>query len=84
LAHVATRGDGAFDLILLDLRLPDMRDLSLLGTLKQLQPDASIVLMTAFGSDDIVERAISLGVDAILSKPFELGTLVDAVYGIRP
>jgi CheY-like chemotaxis protein len=74
----------AFDIILLDLRLPDMRDLSLMGTLRQLQPDASIILMTAFGTDEIIERAVALGVEAVLNKPFELGTLVDAVYGVSP
>jgi len=90
---VAQAGDAAsalrhvtrpqpFDVILLDLRLPDMRDLSLLATLRQLHPQASIILMTAFGSDEIVERAIALGAVAVLNKPFELGTLVDAVYGV--
>ena len=71
-----------FDVIVLDLRLPDMRDLSLLATIRQLQPDASIVLMTAFGSDEIVERAIALGAQSVLNKPFELGDLIDAVYGV--
>jgi two-component system, NtrC family, response regulator AtoC len=82
LRHI-TSDPFAFDVILLDLRLPDMRDLSLMGTLRQLQPEASIVLMTAYGTDEIVERAIALGVEAVLNKPFELGTLVDAVYGVR-
>jgi len=81
LRHI-TAGPPGFDVVLLDLRLPDMRDLSLMGTLRQLQPDASVVLMTAFGSDEVVERAIALGAATILSKPFELGTLVDAVYGV--
>lgn len=71
-----------FDVIVLDLRLPDMKDLSLLATLRQLQPNASIVLMTAFGTDEVVDRAIALGVCSILYKPFELGRLVDAVYGV--
>ena len=71
-----------FDVILLDLLLPDMRDLSLMGTLRQLQPDASIILMTAYSTDDIVARAIALGGKGVLDKPFELGTLVDAGYGI--
>ena len=61
-----------------------MRDLSLLATLRQLHPGTSIILMTAFGSDEVVERAIALGVDAVLNKPFELGTLVDAVYRAVP
>jgi CheY-like chemotaxis protein len=77
-------GPLPFDVVLLDLRLPDMRDLSLLGTIRQLSPDASIVLMTAFGTDEVLERAIALGAETVLNKPFELGTLVDAVYGVSP
>jgi CheY-like chemotaxis protein len=77
-----TIGPLEFDVIVLDLRLPDMRDLSLMATIRQLQPDASIVLMTAFGTDEVVERAIGLGAQAVLNKPFELGSLVDAVYGV--
>ena len=71
-----------FDVVVLDLRLPDMRDLSLMATIRQLQPDAAIVLITAFGTDDIVERAVGLGARSVLNKPFELGDLVDAVYGV--
>jgi DNA-binding NtrC family response regulator len=70
-----------FDVIVLDLRLPDMCDLSLLSTMRQLQPEAAIVLMTAFGTDEVVERAIALGVASVLNKPVELGRLVNAVYG---
>ena len=70
------------DVILLDLRLPDMHDLSLLATMRQLQPGCAIVLMTAFGTDCVIERAIGLGVETVLAKPFELGKLVDAVYGV--
>jgi DNA-binding NtrC family response regulator len=73
--------DG-FDVVVLDLRLPDMRDLSLLATIRQVVPEASIVLMTAFGTDEIVEKAIALGACSVLNKPFELGALIDAVYGV--
>ena len=72
-----------FDAVVLDLRLPDMRDLSLLGTIRQLLPDATVVLMTAHGTDDVTEKAIALGAASVLNKPFELGALIDAVYGVR-
>ena len=49
--RIITAGPLEFDVIVLDLRLPDMKDLSLMATIRQLQPDASIVLMTAFGTD---------------------------------
>jgi DNA-binding NtrC family response regulator len=81
LRAVTAPSDG-FDVIVLDLRLPDMNDLSLLATIRQVVPDATIVLMTAFGTDDVVEGAIALGACSVLNKPFELGALVDAVYGV--
>jgi DNA-binding NtrC family response regulator len=71
-----------FDAVVLDLRLPDMDDLSLLGTLRQLLPDASLVLMTAFGTTELVADAQAMGV-AVLSKPFELDDLKRLVAGIE-
>jgi CheY-like chemotaxis protein len=63
-----------FQVVVLDLRLPDMDDLSLLGTLRQLLPKAHLILMTAFGTPRVVDDARALGAD-VLSKPFELGEL---------
>lgn len=64
-----------FDVVVLDLRLPDMPDLSLLATVRQLLPATPVVLMTAFGTPEIIAEARSLGVCAVLNKPFELGDL---------
>ena len=63
-----------FDVVVLDLRLPDMNDLSLLGTLRQLLPNAVLILMTAFGTPEIVKDAQALGA-TVLNKPFELDEL---------
>ena len=60
-----------FDVVVLDLRLPDMNDLSLLGTLRQLLPSAALILMTAFGTAEIVRAAQALGA-IVVDKPFEL------------
>lgn len=71
-----------FDVIVLDLRLPDMGDLSLLATLRQLLPGADLILMTAFGTEEIIEAAESLGA-AVIGKPFELDELNRLVIGPR-
>ena len=63
-----------FRIVVLDLRLPDMHDLSLLGTLRQLLPAARLILMTAFGTPELIADARSLGA-TVLSKPFELEEL---------
>jgi len=76
-----------FDVIVLDLRLPDMRDLSLLATIRQLLPETPVVLMTAFGTPEVLNNARQLGVRAVLNKPFELSELsrvvVDALAPVR-
>ena len=72
-----------FDAVVLDLRLPDMGDLSLLGTLRQLIPGASIVLMTAFGTPELVADARAMGA-SVLNKPFELDELRRLVLGGEP
>src|SRR5512138_3356662 len=51
----------AFDVIVLDLRLPDTKDLSLLSSLRKLAPKTPIILMTAYGSPEIAGAALDLG-----------------------
>jgi CheY-like chemotaxis protein len=63
-----------FDIVVLDLRLPDMTDLSLLATLRQRLPGAALILMTAFSTPEIDSGAHLLGA-AVLAKPFELDEL---------
>jgi DNA-binding NtrC family response regulator len=70
-----------FDVVLLDLRLPDVSDLSLVAKARELAPQSRVVIMTAFGTPEVTVRAIELGVSRIIRKPFEmddLGALVDA------
>ena len=69
-----------YDIVVLDLRLPDMNDLSLLATLRQLLPDARLVLMTAFGTAEIIAHAEALGA-RVISKPFELDALKHLLDG---
>lgn len=66
---------AAFDVVVLDLRLPDVNDLSLLGRVRELLPVSTVVLMTAFGTAEIVAGALRLGVIGVLNKPFELAEL---------
>ena len=71
------------DLVLLDLRLPDCGDLSLLETVHRLAPEATVVLMTAFGTPEIRERARLLGAASVLDKPFDVDGLAGLLAGLR-
>lgn len=78
--RMVTTSARPFDVIVLDLRLPDMADLSLLATLRQLLPDATLILMTAFGTPEVVDAAESIGA-TVISKPFELEVLTRLIAG---
>jgi DNA-binding NtrC family response regulator len=80
--RIVTNAALPFGVVILDLRLPDMSDLSLLGTLRQLLPQAHLILMTAFGTPELVECARALGAD-VLAKPFELDELNGLVAADR-
>ena len=72
--RVVTTAARPFGVVVLDLRLPDMNDLSLLGTLRQLLPAATLIVMTAFGTAEIIADAQAQGA-TVLNKPFELEEL---------
>jgi two-component system NtrC family response regulator len=78
--RMVTTAARPFDVVLLDLRLPDMHDLSLLATLRQLLPAAALILMTAFGTPEIFADAEALGA-AVLNKPFEIDDLKKLIHG---
>jgi DNA-binding NtrC family response regulator len=65
--------------VLLDLRLPDVVDLSLLRDIRARRPDAPVVMMTAHGSDEDARNARRLGVFKFVTKPFDVGEMIDLV-----
>ena len=67
--------DERIDAVVLDYRLPDSNDLTLLATIRRLSPDSAVVMMTAFGTPEMVNGALDLGVYQVLHKPFEMHDL---------
>ena len=72
--------EGArFDVIVLDYRLPDSNDLRLLETIRRLTPKSAVIMMTAFGTPEMVAGALALGVFKVLAKPFDMNDLARLV-----
>jgi DNA-binding NtrC family response regulator len=64
--------DAPLDAVLLDYRLPDSDDLSLLADIRRLSPRTAVVMMTAYGSAETTAEARRLGAHAVLQKPFDV------------
>lgn len=65
--------------VLLDLRLPDAVDLSLLREIRTGWPSMPVVMMTAHGTAEDARRARDLGVFGFIDKPFDVGEIVKIV-----
>ena len=62
----------SFDLVLMDVLMPDRNGFEVAREMRQMRPDQKIVLVTGIGADAAAEQADSecICVDNILSKPF--------------
>ncbi len=59
------------DVLLLDIKLPDMSGIDVLKTIRQEDSDAVVIIMTAYASVESAVRAMKLGAFDYLSKPFQ-------------
>lgn len=81
-AAVLRRGVGLFDLILLDLGLPDLDGLDVIATLRQRQIDTPIFVLTA--RDAVSDRVdgLNTGADDYLAKPFAFTELLARINAL--
>jgi two-component system nitrogen regulation response regulator GlnG len=61
-----------FDLVFLDIRMPGLDGLTTLERLREMRPEACVVVMTAHGTMDTAIKAMQQGAYDYLAKPFDL------------
>jgi two-component system NtrC family sensor kinase len=59
------------DLLLVDIRMPQISGFDLIAHVKQHQPDTAVLVMTGYGTIDTAIQALREGVDGLLLKPFD-------------
>jgi len=70
---------GEFDLIVLDLRMPEVDGTAVLRKVIERKPDQPVLVLSALGDPASKVEALDLGADDYLMKPFSLGELVARV-----
>jgi CheY-like chemotaxis protein len=85
--HIAptvwTKRNG-FKAIVSDVCMPDLTGLDLLAALRCSRFETPVILMTAFGDEEVHAEARSLGATAVFDKPFNLDELHAAVQKAMP
>jgi two-component system response regulator PilR (NtrC family) len=63
------------DVIISDVKMPDMDGIEMLRAVRATQPDLGVILMTAFASVETAREAFKLGADDFIQKPFDVEEL---------
>jgi two-component system cell cycle response regulator CtrA len=71
-----------YDIILLDLNLPDMSGYEVLKTLRVSKVSTPILILSSFAGIDHKVRCLGLGADDYMTKPFDKDELVARIYAI--
>jgi signal transduction histidine kinase/FixJ family two-component response regulator len=79
-AAVVHLQENKVDLLLVDIRMPEVNGFEVIAHAQRLQPDIAVLVMTGFGTVETAIRALRQGVDGLILKPFDGGDdLVNAV-----
>jgi two-component system response regulator AtoC len=65
-----------FDLVLTDLKMPEMDGLELLKNIKGIRPEVLVILMTAYGSIETAVEAMKMGANDYITKPINFDDLL--------
>ncbi len=75
-AALKLASERVFDVVVSDIRMPDLDGMALLRGLREAVPDVSVVLLTAFGTVEAALEAIKAGAFDYVAKPIRLDELL--------
>lgn len=67
------------DVLLLDLKMPDLDGLEVLARLRENHPDLKVIILTGHGSFEAGREGMELGAYDYIMKPVDLGRLIEVV-----
>ena len=70
---------NSYDLIITDIQMPELDGLSLIEELKKQKITTPVIIVSAFGQDNISKKGLKKGAVKILRKPFESKQLFEII-----
>lgn len=71
--------DNSYNILLLDIKLKDMNGMDILEKVKKAKPEVYVIVITGYSTVENAVRAMKLGANDYLSKPFSDDDIISAV-----
>ncbi len=71
------------DVVTLDITMPQMDGIEALKKIKEINPNAKVIIVSAMGQEIYVREAIIAGANAFIIKPFKNDSLIEAFDGFN-
>ena len=71
-----------FDLVITDIRMPGLTGLDVLSAAKKLRGEMPVIVITAFGGEEVCRRSIARGADGYLEKPIHFQKLRSLIHDL--
>ncbi len=68
-----------YDLVITDYKMPDLSGVDLAQAVRNISPHTQIVVMTAYGTEQLRETVADLGIEGYISKPFSMAQIREIV-----
>jgi two-component system response regulator YesN len=75
--------DQPVDILLTDVRMPDMNGVALYREARKTHPRLITFLMTAYAADDIIQQGMAEGIKTVLTKPMDIDFLLSLFSTIK-
>ncbi len=72
------------DLILMDIFMPGMNGVEAFSKIKEILPGCTVVMMTGFALEDLIQNALLEGAKACLIKPISIQQILEIVNEVAP
>jgi len=68
-----------FDAIFMDIKMPGINGVQTFREIKRIDPEAAVIMMTAYSVEDLVKEALKEGAYAIVYKPFNMDSIISII-----
>jgi CheY-like chemotaxis protein len=76
-------GKHPIDILLTDVRMPDMNGVALYREVRKKHPHTTTYLMTAYAADELIQQGMKEGIKTVLTKPLDIDLIVALFTAVK-